>query len=100
MPLVPDTNTGKIEFFDSKVGTGRPWTVNSAAIGSSPAAVTSLGTKIATAKTKLANAVAAKESAKNATAEMRAAIRDMVTAGGDIIKAVRSKAATDGEGIY
>lgn len=97
MPRVPDTNEGKIQFYQSK---NAPWSSNAAAIGTTPAAVTSLGTKVSTATTKLAAAVAARATSKNATAELRAAIADMAGAGADIIRQIDAKAAIDGDGVY
>jgi hypothetical protein len=100
MAVVPNTSNGKIEFFDSKTGASGPWSLNSVAIGTTAGAVTGLATKVSTAKTKLAAAVSAKEASKNATAEFNAAVRDMAGAGADIIKQIRAKAATDGDGVY
>ncbi|MDB5323458.1 MAG: hypothetical protein JWN40_5089 [Phycisphaerales bacterium] len=97
MSLVPDTNEGKILFFQSK---NTPWAANSTAIGTTTGAVTALATKVTSAQTKLAAAIAAREASKNATADLKAAVRDMATAGSDIIKQIRAKAATDGNGVY
>jgi hypothetical protein len=97
MSLVPDTNEGKILFFQSK---NTPWAANAVAIGNTTGAVTSLATKVTTAQTKLAAAIAAREASKNATADYYAAVRAMATAGADIIKQIRAKAATDGASVY
>jgi hypothetical protein len=97
MAIVPDSNVGKINFYQSK---NTPWAANSVAIGTSAAAVTALATKVSTAQAKLAAQVAAFEAAKNATADLRLAIRDMAGAGADIIRQIRAKAAIDGPGVY
>jgi hypothetical protein len=97
MSLVPPTNEGKINFFQSK---NTPWAANAVAIGTTAAAVTALATKVTAAQTKLAAQVAARAAAKNATADLNAAIRDMAGAGSDIIKQIRAKAATDGDNVY
>jgi hypothetical protein len=97
MSLVPDTVSGKINFFQSK---NTPWAANAVAIGTTSTAVTALATKVTTAQTKLAAQVAAQQAAKNATADLHAAVRDMATAGADIIKQIRAKAATDGSVYY
>jgi hypothetical protein len=97
MAIVPQTNEGKINFFQSK---NDPWSTNAVAIGTSAAAVTALATKVTTAQAKLAAQVAAQEAARSATAEFNAAVRDMAVAGSDIIKQIRAKAATDGDSVY
>lgn len=97
MSLVPDTNEGKILFYQSK---NTPWAANSVAIGTTAGAVTALATKVTTAQTKLAAQVAAQEAAKNATAELKAAIREMTGAGSDIIRQIRAKGAIDGDSVY
>src|SRR5947208_2997118 len=97
MGLFPDTNEGKIQFLASK---NAPWTTNATAIGTTAGAVTNVNAKVTTAQTKLAAAVAAREASKNATADLRLAIRDMVNAGTDVIKQIRAKAATDGDNVY
>lgn len=97
MSLVPDDIVGKISFFQSK---NTPWAANAVAIGTTTTAVTALATKVTTAQTKLAAQVAAYEAAKNATADLHAAVRDMANSGADIIKQIRAKAATDGSVYY
>jgi hypothetical protein len=97
MSLIPDTTHGTIQYLESKV---EPWTSNSTAIGTTSAAVTAMDGKLTVAKEKLANQVAAHEQAKTATAELNAAIRDLRRAGSDIIKQIRAKAATTGDGVY
>jgi hypothetical protein len=97
MSLIPDTINGTIDYLESKV---EPWTTNATAIGTTSAAVTSMDAKLTTAREKLANQVAAQEQAKNATAELKAAIRDLRRAGSDIVKQIRAKAATAGDGVY
>jgi hypothetical protein len=97
MGLIPPTITGKIGFFRSK---NTPWAANSTAIGTTTGAVTSLATKVATAQTRLDEQVAAQESAKNATVALHEAVHDMVAAGADIIRQIRTKAALDGNAVY
>jgi hypothetical protein len=97
MSLIPDTTNGTIDYLQSKV---EPWTTNATAIGTTSAAVTAMDAKVTAAQDKLAAQVAAHEAAKNATAELRAAIRDLRRAGSDIIKQIRAKAATAGDGVY
>jgi hypothetical protein len=97
MSLVPPTIDGKIQFFQSKI---TPWTTSATAIGTTTIAVTALGVKVSNAQDKLAAQIVALAAAKTATAELQAAIRDMQSAGADIIKQIRAKAATDGDSVY
>jgi hypothetical protein len=97
MGLVPDSINGKIEFFRAKVA---PWTSNATAIGTTSAAVTGMGAKVTAAQTKLDAQIALREELKAATADLHLAVRELTSAGGDIIKQIRAKAAADGEGVY
>jgi hypothetical protein len=97
MSLYPNTIDGKIQYFQSK---NTPWAANAVAIGTTTGAVTALATKVSSAQAKLAIAIAAREAAKNATADLKLAVRDMVDAGMDIVKQIRTKAAIDGPGVY
>lgn len=97
MSLVPPTIIGKINFFQSK---NTPWAANAVAIGTTTTAVSALATKVTAAQTKLATQIAAHEAAKNATADLHAAVHDMANAGADIIKQIRAKAATDSSVYY
>ncbi|HEX8525323.1 MAG TPA: hypothetical protein VF669_23930 [Tepidisphaeraceae bacterium] len=97
MGLLPTTNNGKIEFFEAH---NAPWSANATAIGTTTGAVTALATKTATARAKLLAQTQAQEAAKTATAELQAAVRDMVTAGMAIVGDVRHKADVSGESVY
>lgn len=97
MALLPTTINGKIEYYRSK---NAPWTTNATAIGTTTTAVTALATKVTAAQTKLDAQVALQQALKNATADLHQGIRDMTTAGGDIVRQVRAKAAIDGPGVY
>ncbi|HYE20378.1 MAG TPA: hypothetical protein VEA69_18165 [Tepidisphaeraceae bacterium] len=77
-----------------------PWAANHAAIGTTSAAVTAMLAKATTAAAKLQAALDARESAKNATVDLDLAIAALRRAGADIVKQVRTKAATDGDGVY
>ncbi len=97
MSLYPNTKTGKVAFFNSKVA---PWTTNATAIGTTTTAVTDLQTKVTAAQDKLAAQVAAVQAAKTATMAADNAVAAVCVAGGDIIKSIRTKAATAGVGVY
>lgn len=97
MPIVPKKNSEKVAFYASKT-TG--WSTNAVAIGTTAAAVTDLTTKVTAATTKIAAALAAKEAAKNATADADLAVKDMAHAGAAIIQQIKAKAAVSGPSIY
>jgi hypothetical protein len=97
MPIVPEKKDEKIAFFASKT-TG--WSTNAVAIGTTAAAVTDLTTKVTAAQTRIAAALAAKEAAKNATADADLAVGDMARAGAAIIQQIKAKAAVSGPAIY
>src|SRR5688572_21160908 len=97
MSLIPSSKTGKVAFFNSKL---TPWQTNSAAIGTTAAAVTDLQAKVVAAQDKLAQQVAVEEAAKTATMAANNAIAAMVAAGSDIIKQIRAKAAISGNEVY
>jgi len=97
MSLIPNTKSAKIAFFNSKIA---PWTTNATAIGTTAGAVTALEALVTDAQTKLDAQVAAEQAAKTATMTSNNGVDAMVTAGSDIIKAIRAKAATAGISVY
>jgi hypothetical protein len=99
MSLYPNTKSGKIGYFNSKVA---PWNASATQIGTTTAAVTALQTKITAAQDKLDAQIAAEQAAKTATAAADAAVAAMVAAGMDIVKDIRATAAssTDPASIY
>src|SRR5262245_61490408 len=98
MSLYPNTKAGKIGYFNSKVA---PWNANAVAIGTTTAAVTALQTKVTAAQTKLDAQIAAEQAAKAATEAATDAVRVMVAAGAEIIKAIRVKAEqVGGNSVY
>ena len=92
MSLLPDTINGKIEFVQSKIPA---WQLSATQIGTTSAAVTALNTKLTTAQAKLAAAILARETAKTATVDLHLAMRDLVNATSDIVKAVRTRSFVD-----
>lgn len=97
MSLIPDSKTGKVAFFQTRVA---PWTTSATLIGTTTQAVTDLGTKVTAAETAIAGQDAAYATYRAAVMTANNAVRTMVTAGSDIIKAIRAKAAVSGEGVY
>lgn len=97
MALVPNTKTGKIEFFQSKIA---PWTTNAVAIGTTVAEVTALEAKVTEATDALAAQVAAKAAAETATQTPDRAVEAMAQAGAQIISEIRTKAGLAGDSVY
>ena len=97
MRVVPDTLAGQIEFAEARVG---PWTDNSEGMGSSPAAVTSWAEKVTAAREAYLAQQQAQNAARAATLNLKLALDAMNVATGDIIRQVRTKAATAGDEPY
>jgi hypothetical protein len=97
MGVVPDTRLGKIEFYELHALAGGPWAANAAAIGLTPAAVTTLGTLTAQARAAFNAAEAARQAAKAATQNFYDKVRAMHSgpgAGADMIEAIKNYAQT------
>ncbi len=77
-----------------------PWAANSTAIGTTAAAVTDLETKADAAQAALEAQKAAQDNAKTMTDALHQAVQAMSQAGSDIIKSIKTKAATDGNNVY
>jgi hypothetical protein len=97
MSTVPNKPAEKISFFQTH---NTPWAANAVAIGTTAGAVTALATKTTAAAAALAAQEAAQDAAKAATLALKNAVAAMSDAGMDIIKAIKTKAATDGPNVY
>ena len=97
MALIPNTKSGKVAFFQSKV---EPWTDNATLIGTSAPEVAAMATKVTAAADAIAAQIAAKAAAETATAAADNAVAALMTAGSDIIKQIRTKAAISGDSVY
>jgi hypothetical protein len=97
MAIVPATIVGKIEFFRAR---NAPWTANATAIGTTAGAVTGVAAKVTAAQAKLDAQIALQNAVKAATEDLHLAIAELMSAGGDVIRQVRAKAATDGPTVY
>jgi hypothetical protein len=95
MSLVPDAKADKITFFQSRIAS---WTDHAAEIGTSPEAVADLMGKTNDARAALIEQGAAQDAAQSATLRLNIAIDAMATAGANIIKQIRTQAATTGDG--
>lgn len=101
MGVVPDSRLGKIEFYEAHIA---PWTSNAAAIGLTPASVTSLGTLTTQARAAFNAAEAARQAARAATQNFYDKVRAMHSgpgAGQDMIDTIRNHAETkDDPNVY
>lgn len=97
MAVIPDKRADKVSFFRAH---NTPWAASAVQIGTTQQAVTDLDTKTTAAQDKLDAQAAAHQAAKAATLAANDAIDAMVNAGADIIKAIRAKAAVDGNSVY
>ena len=96
--IVPETQQGAIDFFATRTPT---WAANQASIGISAAQVVDIDSKVTAAQTKLAAAQAARVASQTATLELRDALKDMRSFGGDLIKTIRTFAeTTDDATVY
>jgi hypothetical protein len=93
MGVVPDSRLGKIEFYEAHALAGGPWATNAAAIGLTPAAVTTLSTLTTQARAAYNAAEAARQAAKAATQNFYDKVRAMHNgpgAGADMIQTIRT----------
>lgn len=97
MSVVPAEIVAKIQFYEDH---NTPWSTNAVAIGTTTTEVTALATLTSAARSAYDAQQAARNAAKDATLNLRLAVAAMATAGSDIIKKVRAKAATGGDGVY
>ena len=97
MSLISGSRTDKVSWFNAHIA---PWTTNAIAIGTTAAAVTDLQTKVTAAQTKLDAQTSAHEAAKTSTLAVKDAVAAMLDTGGDILKAIRAKAAVVGNSVY
>lgn len=97
MPIVPKSIADEIAFFENH---NTPWSTNALAIGTTTAAVTALATQTAAARAAYNAQQAAQNAAKAATLTLKGAMDAMGIAGSDIIKSIKTKAATAGDSVY
>jgi hypothetical protein len=97
MSVLPNTRIKKVEFCEQHL---TPWAAQAVNIGTTSAAVTDLQTKTEAARAAYQDAKEALNTAKAKTNQYYVTVRAMTTAAADIIKAIKTKAATAGDGIY
>lgn len=97
MSVVPRDTVAKIQFYEDH---NTPWNTNAVAIGTTTTEVTALATKTTAARAAYDAQQAAQNAAKDATLTLHLAVKAMDVAGSNIIKKVRAKAGTDGNGVY
>jgi hypothetical protein len=90
--IVPPDAAGKVLFFETHV---TQWGSVATSIGTTTAIVTALNTKVVAARAALNAQQAAADAAKAATLAAKNAVATMNDAGIDIIKSIKTKAATD-----
>lgn len=97
MPLISDKIAEKIAFYENHT---TPWSTSAVAIGTTTTAVTDLTTKTTAARAAFNAQQSAQAAAKAATLTLKMAVDAMARTGSDIIKQIRAKAATAGDGVY
>jgi len=97
MSVMPIDKVGKISFCENHTA---PWSANAVSIGTTVLAVTDLTTKTTAARAAYNAQQAARNAAKAATNDFNIAVAAMAAAASDIIKQVRVKASTAGDGTY
>jgi hypothetical protein len=94
MPVLPDTDIGRVEFFESHID---QWTANTAALGLTAPAMAALATAIGEARTAYDDAQVARNESKASTQNFYNKVATMVDLGSDAIKAIKLKAAQDND---
>jgi hypothetical protein len=97
MALVPDGRQDKVAFFQTRIA---PWAENAAAIGTTPAAVAELDALTSAARAAIQARGMAEDAFRAAVQMQDQAIEAMAAAGANIISGIRTKARTDGDGVY
>lgn len=97
MSVVPRDLVSKIQFYEDH---DPVWSSHATQIGTTSTEVAGLATKTAAARAAYAAQQVAQNAAKDATLTLKLAVDAMAITGSDIIKKIRAKAATDGDGVY
>ena len=92
MGVVPNSISGKIEFFENRVDL---WTANAATIGLTPSQATAVAALAAAARDAYTAAQIARDNAKSATETQNIAVDLLASLGGDLVKTIRTYAETN-----
>jgi hypothetical protein len=95
--ILPQGAIDRVSWFEAHTA---DWSANAVAIGTTSAAVTALTTKTTAARAAYDAQQLAFEQAKAATQSFKDAVAAMTTAGAEIIKQVKAKAASGGNAVY
>lgn len=95
--ILPQGAVDRVAWFEAHTA---DWQANAVAIGTTTTAVTALTTKVTAARAAFDAQQLAFEQAKAATQNFKDAVAAMTSAGTEIIKQVKARAATGGNAIY
>jgi hypothetical protein len=95
--ILPADKVGRIEWCENH---NAPLSTNAVAVGTTTTAVTDLATKTTSARAAYNAQQAARYALKSATIDFNLAVDALTTAAADILKQVKAKAATAGDGVY
>jgi hypothetical protein len=95
--ILPQGAVDRVAWFEAHTA---DWQTNAVAIGTTTTAVTALTTKVTAARAAYDAQQLAFEQAKAATQNFKDAVAAMTTAGAEIIKQVKARAASGGNAIY
>src|SRR4051812_42097204 len=100
MGIVPEKPTDRIAFYQNRANATGAFKLNAVAVGTTIVAVDALNTLADDAYAAWQEQQLKKDQAKVATQNFKQALTEMSTAGSDILKAIKAKAAVGGDGIY
>jgi hypothetical protein len=97
MSVLPQGKISKVEFCETH---NTLWNTNATAIGTTTTAITDLTTKTTAARAAFNAQKIAQDDAKAATLAFNLAVVAMTNAVSDVIKSIKTKAATAGDSVY
>lgn len=97
MRVVPRNKQPQVQFFMTHLP---KWTANAEAIGTTPQMVATMADQTEAARAALVEQQMAQQAARNATLKCQIALERMATTGAAILLQIRSRAQTEGAGVY
>jgi hypothetical protein len=97
MSIVPDKAIDKVSFYENHA---TPWNSHAVQIGTSVVKVAAMSALAVSARSAYNAQQSAQQQAKAATQNFKDAVAALATAGSDIIKEIKTRAATGGNSIY